>query len=154
MAQISKEPGFLKALKEDLDLHCFSASLIYGIPYEDFIDKETGKPFKDGEMAELRSKTKSISFGIIYGIGANKLAANLKIDVKEAKDLLTRYFLTFPRIKELIDKLAKDAEIHRYAISPLDGRRRDLADFDWDNPKHAGHAMNIAKNLPFQGKIG
>jgi len=154
LAQISKEPGFLKALKDNLDLHCFSASLIYNIPYEDFIDPKTGNPYKEGEMAELRSKTKSISFGIIYGIGAKKLADNLKIDVDEAKDLLKKYFFTFPRIKELIDKLAEDAEINRYALSPLDGRRRDLSDFDWDNPRHAGHAMNVAKNLPFQGKIG
>ena len=105
-------------------------------------------------MADLRTKTKSISFGIIYGIGAKKLADNLGITLEEAKDLLSRYFLTFPLIRDLIEKLASNAERLRYAISPLDGRRRDLSDFDWDNPRYAGHAMNIAKNLPFQGKIG
>lgn len=69
----------------------------------------------------------------------------------EAKKLLNKYFKAFPKIKELIDELAEFAEKNKYALSPLDKRRRDLSDFDWDNPRHAGHAMNIAKNLPFQG---
>ena len=56
-------------------------------------------------MAELRTKTKSISFGIIYGIGVKKLADNLGISLDEAKDLLKRYFFTFPRIKEAIKRL-------------------------------------------------
>jgi DNA polymerase I-like protein with 3'-5' exonuclease and polymerase domains len=165
LAHLSEEPKFLDALKKNLDLHCFSASLIYDIPYQDFIDPDTGAPWKKdkkrpfkAEVAEhalkmigLRNYTKAINFGIIYGIGANKLANELGITKNEASHLLNKYFKEFPKIKELIDKLASFAEKNKYAVSPLDKRRRDLSDFDWDNPKHAGHAMNIAKNLPFQG---
>lgn len=157
LAQLSKEPKFLKALEKDLDLHCFSASLIYEIPYSDFINPKTNKPWKSGisehgdRMAKLRNYTKAINFGIIYGIGQNKLAKNLNITKEEANALLKKYFIAFPKIKSLLDTLCDDATINRFAVSPLDGRRRDLSEFDWDNNKQVSHALNIAKNLPFQG---
>lgn len=88
---------------------------------------------------------------IVYGMGPTKLAKKLGIPLSEAKILLSTYFSMFPSIKTLLDQLADDAKTRRYALSPLDGRRRDLSDFDWDNPRAAGHAINIAKNLPFQG---
>lgn len=69
LAHLSKEPKFLGALRDDLDLHCFSASLIYNRPYEDFIDPNTGKPWKKdvsehgNAMIKLRNYTKAINFG-------------------------------------------------------------------------------------------
>ncbi|HNW88138.1 MAG TPA: DNA polymerase [Bacteroidales bacterium] len=84
-------------------------------------------------------------------MGAMKLARQLGISLDEAKELLATYFRLFPAIKKLLNNLSENAKINKYAFSPIDGRRRDLSDFDWDNPKAAGHAINIAKNLPFQG---
>lgn len=149
LAQLSKESKFLEALEKNLDLHCFTGSFIYNIPYESFF-------LPDGKIDPVMNKkyrgpVKSINFGIIYGMGPSKLARQLGIELKESKELLGKYFKLFPSIKTLIDGLAENAKKNKYALSPLDGRRRDLSDFDWDNPKAAGHAMNIAKNLPFQG---
>jgi DNA polymerase-1 len=90
---------------------------------------------------------------IIYGMGPAKLARQLGIDLKEAKTLLSTYFKLFPAIESLLIDLADAAKKNKYALSPLDGRRRDLSDFDWDNPRAVGHCINIAKNLPFQGEI-
>jgi len=64
---------------------------------------------------------------------------------------MNRYFTTFPAIRKALDQLTKQARKNKYAFSPLDKRRRDLATFDWDNSREVAHAMNIAKNLPFQG---
>jgi len=102
-------------------------------------------------MKPKRTAAKSLSFGLIYGIGAGKLAKALGIEVKEAKELMRKYFNTFPAIKTLMDKLAKDAEEKRYAYSPLDGRIINMAHLRWDHQGHKSHALNMAKNLPFQG---
>lgn len=158
---MSKEPKFIYALENDMDLHCYSASLIYNIPYEDFFHKnkdgsikrkDNGDPVRIEEMdKKYRSPCKSVTFGLVYGMGPRKLAADLGITIREAKKLLSKYFATFPNIKKLLDQLARKARETKLAISPLDGRCRDLNNFDWDDSGDASRAERIAKNLPFQG---
>jgi DNA polymerase-1 len=50
-----------------------------------------------------------------------------------------------------MDNLVKDAKKTKIALSPLDGRQIDLSGIDWDNKGYVAHALNQAKNLPFQG---
>ncbi len=161
MAHISQEPKFLHAIKNNMDLHCYSASLVYNIPYIDFFNldengeiiiKDDGDPdIKEDMKRKYRTPAKSLTFGLMYGIGPKKLADEVGISIAEAKKLMNKYFATFPSIKRALDNFVKDAKKNHYALSPLDGRRRDLSTFDWDNSKEVAHAMNIAKNLPFQG---
>lgn len=87
----------------------------------------------------------------MYGAGPKKLAAQLKITYEEAKELIDKYFKVFPSIKTLMDRLSKEAKKTKRAISPLDGRMIDLGAIDWTNKKMVAHALNQAKNLPFQG---
>jgi DNA polymerase-1 len=87
----------------------------------------------------------------LYGAGPGKLAAQLNIDIKEAKDLQKKYFDTFPKIKKLMDNLVKEMKDTKIARSPLDGRFIDFSGLDWDNGGLVAHAMNQTKNLPFQG---
>lgn len=149
LAHLTQEEKFLYALKNDMDLHSYSASLIFNIPYESFFDEEG--ELKDDMKKRYRTPAKSLTFGLIYGIGPMKLSLNLDISVMEARNLMNRYFSTFPSIKKTLDDLTKDAEKNKYALSPLDGRRRDLSTFDWDDSRQKAHAFNITKNLPFQG---
>lgn len=161
LAQMSKEPKFLYALQNNMDLHAYSASLIYNIPYKDFfnLDKNGDITFdKNGEpnfIPEMKKKyrgpCKNISFGIMYGMGPKKLANDLGISLQAARTLLGKYFREFPLIKKLFDSLAKNARVTKIAVSELDGRCRDLNSFDWDNSGDASRAERIAKNLPFQG---
>jgi len=148
LAQLSKEEKFIYALQNNMDLHCYSASLLNRIPYENFFD-EYGKVKKS--MKSLRTYIKTVTFGLIYGMGVYKLAASLKIDVDAAKKLFKDYFNTFPAIKKLMDNLVDNLMQTHIAESPLDGRRRDLTSIDWDNKRQVAHAINIAKNMPFQG---
>ena len=138
LAHISQEPKFLKALETGVDLHTNSASLVFGVPYEQV-------------SKEQRTAAKSITFGLVYGIGPKKLSENLKIGYNDALYLMKKYFKTFPEIKRALDRLESQARNTHMAISPLDGRQSDLADKDWNNRGAAAHALNIAKNLPFQG---
>jgi DNA polymerase-1 len=132
-----------------MDLHCYSASLIFGIDYEKFFDKN-GKLI-DEMKTKYRNPAKSISFGILYGMGVSKLAATLSINLYEARKLMKKYFITFPYIKNLMDDLSEAVEHNRYTYSPLDHRRMDVSHIDWDNKGEVSHAINEAKNMPFQG---
>lgn len=160
LVELSKEPKLIEALEKQMDLHSYSASLLNDIPYDDFLEKdasgnvvmEDGAPKIKADMKKnYRGPTKSCTFGIIYGAGPTKLASQLNIEVNTAKQLMKKYFETFPGIKTLMDELVEEAKENKYALSPLDGRRRDLSSVDWDNSRKEAHAMNIAKNLPFQG---
>jgi DNA polymerase-1 len=138
LAYLSQEKNFIDAIEQGIDLHTNSASLIFGIEY--------GRVTKP-----QRTAAKSLTFGLIYGIGPKKLSENLEITYNQAKDLMTKYYRTFPQIKTLLDDLVKQARATQIAVSPLDGRQRDLKTFDWYDRKAVAHALNISKNLPFQG---
>jgi DNA polymerase-1 len=73
LAQISKEPKFIEALVNNMDLHSYSASLLYDIPYNDFFEKDEegnilmdkGEPVVKPEMKKkYRNPCKSITFGL------------------------------------------------------------------------------------------
>ena len=161
LAHITGEKKFLFAINNEMDLHSYSASLIFDIPYEDFLEKDplTGKPIidKSGDPVikpkmkkDFRNPAKSITFGLIYGMGPGKLANDLGITMAEAIELMDKYFETFPKIKTALTKFEKDAKANKYAFSPLDSRRRDLSSADWMHPGTVAHLLNIAKNMPFQ----
>jgi DNA polymerase I-like protein with 3'-5' exonuclease and polymerase domains len=154
IAKITQEPNFIEALKSGKDVHCYSASLLHNIPYEQFFDyDENGNVigFNKKMKKEYRDPTKSITFGLVYGMGPGKLAKQLNISFSEAKTLIDKYFKMFPQVKIKLNEFVEALYKNKYAYSPLDGRRRDFSDIDWDDKKIVSHAVNAAKNLPFQG---
>ncbi len=60
-----------------------TASEMFGVPVKDM-------------PADVRRRAKAINFGIIYGISAFGLAAQLGIDAKEAGAYIKKYFERFP----------------------------------------------------------
>ena len=107
LAHFSKDPVLLEAFANDLDIHLQTAKIIFG---------ESGAEQK-------RNVAKSINFGLIYGMGANKLSQTLKISFKEAKSYIQGYFLSFPTVKDFLS--AKEEEILQkgYAETLLGHRR-------------------------------
>jgi DNA polymerase-1 len=137
LAHATKEPKMIKALIDGVDLHTYSASLLFEKAYEDVTPTE-------------RTQCKSITFALLYGAGPTKLSNQLKISFSEARTLMNKYFIIFPNVKIFMDKMVSHVEKHRFAVSPLDNRRLDLH-VDWNNKALVAHAVNQAKNLPFQG---
>lgn len=56
-------------------------------------------------IALTRKATKTLAFGILYGMGLGALAERLAVTVKEAKDTKGAYMKAFPGIKEIQDDL-------------------------------------------------
>ncbi|NES93093.1 DNA polymerase, partial [Okeania sp. SIO2B9] len=79
------------------------------------------------EKAEITSDErrvgKTINFGVIYGMGAQKLARSVGISVKESKQFLDRYKQKYSQVFEYLGKLKKEAIAQGYVETIL-GRRR------------------------------
>ena len=140
MAEMSEDPSFMKAYKEDKDLHTLTASQMYNVPFEK-VDKK------------MRFNAKSINFGLMYGRGANSLAVQLEVSPEEAKLLLKKYFKTYGGVKRWLDKTAKDAIRNGFSTT-LGGRKRWFTPPDPADPSYErqlGHIERQGKNTPIQG---
>src|SRR5207344_3184351 len=108
LAHIGDIPQLKKAFKEGLDIHAMTASEMFGVPLQ-------------GMPPEVRRRAKAINFGIIYGISAFGLAAQLGISKQEAGEYIATYFNRFPGIREYMDGTKKIAH-ERGFVQTIFGR--------------------------------
>ena len=137
MAHLSSDENMIEAFREGYDIHAATAAKIYK---EDINDVSR----------DQRTKAKRANFGIIYGITVFGLAERLEISRDEAKQLISGYFETFPKVKEYMDKSIQRARAMGYAET-LFHRRRYLADINSHNATVRGFAERNAINAPIQG---
>ena len=137
MAHLSGDKNMIEAFREGYDIHAATAAKIYK---EDINDVSR----------DQRTKAKRANFGIIYGITVFGLAERLEISRDEAKQLISGYFETFPKVKEYMDKSIQRARTMGYAET-LFHRRRYLADINSHNATVRGFAERNAINTPIQG---
>lgn len=137
MAHLSGDENMIEAFREGFDIHRATAAKIW----HEEIDKVTDSQ---------RKKAKQANFGIIYGITTYGLAQRMNISNSEAKDLITDYFKTFPKVQAYMEKAKEAARKTGYAET-LFGRRRYLADINSHNGTVRGFAERNAINAPIQG---
>lgn len=70
-----------------------------------------------------RDHAKNINFGLVYGMGVEKLARSLGLTLDEAKDIFAHYHTELPFVKETYNAVSKTASNRGY-IRTLKGRRR------------------------------
>jgi len=137
LAHLSRDVELIKAFQEDGDVHSRTAALIHHI-----------SPQK--VTPDMRSRAKTVNFGIIYGMGPRGLAQALKMDFKEARDFINNYFECYPGVKRFIDSTIVRAREEK-AISTLMGRIRQLPDIDSADNRTRAFAERVAVNTPVQG---
>lgn len=137
MAHLSGDENMIEAFREGHDIHAATAAKIY-------------KEDINAVSRDQRTKAKRANFGIIYGITVFGLAERLEISRDEAKQLISGYFETFPKVKEYMDKSILEARAKGYAET-LFHRRRYLADINSHNATVRGFAERNAINAPIQG---
>ncbi|GAA0581325.1 DNA polymerase I [Rhizomicrobium electricum] len=136
-AHIADIPQLKKAFADGLDIHAMTASEIFGVPVKDM-------------PAEVRRRAKAINFGIIYGISAFGLAAQLGIARGEADDYIKKYFARFPGIRDYMETTKAFAREHGY-VETLFGRRVHIREIASKVPGLRGGAERAAINAPIQG---
>lgn len=137
MAELSKDEGMIEAFSKGIDIHAATASKVFNVPLDE-VDRD------------MRSKSKTVNFGIIYGISAFGLSQRVNISRSEAKELIDNYFLKYPGVKTFMDNQVAFARDHGY-VKTIMGRRRILNDITSRNPVVRGHAERNAINAPIQG---
>lgn len=137
VASISGDENMCKAFKEGVDIHTATASKVFAVDVADV-------------TREMRYKSKSVNFGIIYGQGAFGLADNLGISRTEAKGIIDSYKKEFSGIQKYMDDTINFAREHGY-VQTLMGRKRWLKDINSSNFTVRGFAERNAINSPIQG---
>jgi len=137
VAAMSGDVNMVNAFKQGTDIHTATASKVFNVEM-------------DAVTREMRYKSKSVNFGIIYGQGAFGLADNLGISRTEAKGIIDSYKKEFSGIQRYMDDTINFAREHGY-VQTLMGRKRWLKDINSSNFTVRGFAERNAINSPIQG---
>ncbi len=137
MAHLSGDPHMQEAFRQGHDIHAATAAKIYKKPIEEVTREE-------------RSKAKTANFGIIYGITVFGLAERMNVNRAEAKELIDGYFMTYPKVKEYMQKSIETAREKGYTET-IYHRRCYLRDINSHNAVVRGYAERNAINAPIQG---
>ncbi len=137
LAHFSDDPLLMRAYAENIDIHPLTASEVFGVPV-DKMDKET------------RNRAKAVNFGIVYGISAFGLAAQLGIPQAEAKAYIDRYFARYQGVRKFIEKTLAQTRKDG-SVRTMFGRTRPIPDIESRNPNQRGFAERTAINSPLQG---
>ena len=98
----------------------------------------------------MRSKAKTVNFGIIYGISDFGLGRQLGVPRSEAAQYIDSYFARYTGVKEYMEGEKKKAREMGY-VETLFGRRRYLPDIHAKNFNRRSFAERTAINTPIQG---
>lgn len=101
-----------------------------------------------------RQAAKAVTFGIMYGAGANKIAEQVtkdggRMSVTEAGQVIKDYFSTFWRLEEWLEEQRKNIK-RDGSIYSCFGRKRRLPDVKSDNRGVQGHAIRSGLNFLVQ----
>ncbi len=137
MAHLSGDKGLLDAFAAGEDVHRATAAEVFGVSREEVSN-------------EQRRYAKVINFGLIYGMSAFGLAANLGIERSAAASYIERYFARYPGVAAYMERTRNAARECGY-VETVFGRRLWLPDIRSSNQGRRQGAERAAINAPMQG---
>jgi DNA polymerase I len=153
LAHLSQEPVLIEAYQNSRDVHQLTAKLLF--------EKEDVTP-------EERRLGKTINFGVIYGMGAQRFAREAGFTVAEGREFIDRYNQRYAQVFTYLQQVKQEA-IARGYVETLFGRRRyfqfesgslrklqgtDPGKIDRDGLKlgqYDSQLLRAAANAPIQG---
>ncbi|MCB0064359.1 MAG: DNA polymerase I, partial [Caldilineaceae bacterium] len=139
LAHVAQEEILIDAFRNDQDIHATTASKLFQVPIAEV-------------TREQRGLAKTINFATIYGSSAFGISSRTDMDPKEAQRFLDQYFVTYPRIKEYIEKTTESLKATGY-VETLQGRKRFFPELQGGRlPYNQRMAIERAAiNAPIQG---
>ena len=154
LAHFSQEPILVETYQNQEDVHTVTARLLF--------EKETVTP-------DERRLGKTINFGVIYGMGAQRFAREAGVSATEGKKFIERFNQRYPKVFAYLQKLQREAIAQGYVETIL-GRRRyfefnsgTLRSYKGKNPQeielnkigvrdqYDAGLLRAAANAPIQG---
>jgi DNA polymerase-1 len=133
-AHMTGEKVMIEAFKNGEDIHWRTAATMFG----------------EARAEETRRIAKVINFGILYGMGAMRLAEAAKITFAEAKDYIDTYFAKHPGIAKYMEEMRQKVHTDEY-VETLFGRKRFFRNVHLMNPRELAEAERQGINMPMQG---
>ncbi len=137
MAHLSEDESLIAAFEHGEDIHAATAARLFGKQLDEVTHEE-------------RRRAKTANFGIIYGISPFGLSQRLDIPRKEAREIIDGYFISYPKVRDYMERVAEQARTDGY-VATIFGRRRYLNDIKSQNAVARGLAERNAVNAPIQG---
>jgi DNA polymerase-1 len=137
LAHIAGEDALKEIFTAGEDVHTATAVRVFGV---------TPEQIDPG----MRSKSKMINYGIVYGLSAWGMADRLDIPQEEADEFIQRYLAGFPAVARWISETIEQGTEHGY-VSTLFGRRRlvpELRSRRWEMRRQG---ERFAVNMVIQG---
>lgn len=137
LAILSKDENLLEAFKNDYDIHSATAAKINNIDIKDVSEHQ-------------RRIAKATNFGIVYGMSPWGLSEQLNISLKEANEIINKFFATYPKVKEFLDNSISSCQKDGY-VTTLLKRRRVVLEINSSNYNIKEFGKRVAMNTPIQG---
>lgn len=128
MAHLSRDPVLIAAINSGKDIHSFNATEVFGERMHfNYEDMTAAKKSKDHprylELVAVRNNIKTVTFGVPYGAGANKVALMTGMTKEAAQEFIDAFFVKFHVLRDWLTKSGDDACKYGFSCSPR-GRRR------------------------------
>lgn len=154
LAAAALELPMIEMIHSGKDIHIGNAEIVFGLPYDDIkaAKKKEKKDLTDYDRQCLaaRNAVKSIGFGILYGMGAPKMAHDLGITEQEANQKIDQFLRTYPAVKRFTEACVQETLKTGYAFTLL-GRRRNVPEIMSRSPRERSRGERLAVNTPIQG---
>lgn len=137
LAHISGDENMIRAFTAGEDIHTATAARVFGVNPESV-------------TLEMRKRAKAVNFGILYGMGEFRLANDLHISMKQAKQYIESYLASYPKIAEYLDRVKEEARRDGY-VTTMMGRRRYIPELAGKNKNLQAFGERVAMNSPIQG---
>jgi DNA polymerase-1 len=137
LAHLSGDAALIDAFRSGDDIHRRTAAALFGV----MPGLVTG---------EMRRRAKAVNFGIVYGMGPQRLARDQDVSLKEAEAFIREYFARFPKVKAWIDATVALAE-REGRVRTLFGRVRYFPEMQSADRNARQQAIRAAVNTPIQG---
>ncbi len=137
LSDASQDAGLMEAFNAGVDVHRYTASMIFARPMDEITDHE-------------RRVAKTINFGIMYGMSAFRLSNELGIPRKDAAAFIDRYFTKYAGVRGFVEKTEEEARRNGYVRTRL-GHIREVQGINSSNKVERAGAERIAVNTVIQG---
>lgn len=134
LANLSGEPDWIETFLHDGDIHERTAKSIWG---------------ETNYTPDMRTKAKSINFGLAYGIGPQGLANDLNVSEEVAAAYINRFYETHPHIERYLQRQARLAEQNQELANHY-GRKRRFHNYFNARGELNGSGARRAYNFPIQ----
>ncbi len=136
LADWSQDTALVKALLSGEDLHCVTASQMFGVPL-------------DAVTKDQRAAAKQLNYGMMYGLGAHGLAVRIDGTTEEAEKLIRKYFAAYSGVDRWL-RDAADRAIREKQSRTRSGRLITFS-FDPNDRSQVAAMQRLGKNSPIQG---